>query len=399
VLYYNQQKVKKKIGTVSTDLGIADSDVADLHISGDGSTFFKWSKALDSLKMSWFRWGKPSANATTLDWVPMGGLTPDGQYKESEFMGCSYDGRYTCCAFWWGSGFLEIFMISDVAPDWSSSIFASSDYTANNKPYFVMIGDVIYCALGKTIYSVRGVNHTVIKTTLAVCSGIWTDGSAIWVAAGDMTYMSTNQGWTWLEQIGVRAVNQGLYVRPASNLLDLVKTDPTGFQDDVQYPLKLNNRGLLSSFDGAWQNAFELKNGDDAFTVIDCDTRYATSPNGLFVLDNNMEGPVVLYFNVWRTTPFTTWRTIPANLQLACPSYSQYCQLLQDDNCIVGIPPIGGGDDGKDPGDDEPPPSTTPTPDPPKKPLPIGLIIGAVALGLLLIIGVIWVATRKQKVS
>lgn len=372
--YYQTGLITSRTGSSTTQLGAtADYNVTDLQISGNGSTFFKLSKDVANV-WSWYRWNKNT-------WESM---------NSSLAIGYSYDGQYACSAIWSGS-FLYVYAYNSASlPIWRAGLLAKE--SDGFIPHLAMIGEVVFLALGKTIYSIgSNLSAYKIKTpTVDVCTGIWTDDSTIWVAAGNMSYMSCDKGWTWIEQLGVRAVSRGMYIRS----LSMVISDPTRFQDDVQYPLKLNNRGLLRSFDGDWQNAFELKNGEYDYTLIDCDTRYATSPNGLFLLDNNMEGDVVLYFNVWRTAQFSAWRS--SNRSITCRGYDNYCELMQDDNCIVGIPPIGGGggDDGKDPGDDDPPPST-PTSDPPKKPLPIGLIIGAVALGLLLIIGVIWVATRK----
>lgn len=377
VLFYESSQVKKRTGAGSlTPLGNEDVYVTDLQISGDGSTFFKLSGSTPS----WYRW-KTSA------WESM---------NTNLAIGYTYDGQYACSANWSGS-FLVVYAYSDAtAPIWRSPQLLAKE-SDGFIPYLAMIGTVVFVALGKTIYSIGSNLYPYkLKTpTISVCTGIWTDASTIWVAAGNnMTYMSTDQGWTWIEQLGVSAVNRGLYTRPAT--LDIVKTDPIRFQDDVQYPLKLNNRGLLSSFDDDWQHAFELKNGEDDYTLIDCDTRYATSPNGLFLLDNNMEGDVVLYLNVWRSAQFSAWRS--SNRSITCRGYDTYCELMQDDNCIIGIPPIGGGgDDGKDPGDSDPP--FTPPPDTPKKSRPIGIIIGVGALGLLLLMAGIWFAATRNKKS
>jgi hypothetical protein len=229
-----------------------------------------------------------------------------------------------------------------------------------------------------------------IHKTADICTGIWIDSQAIWVATTTGSEMSPNAGWTWISQPGVRAVNAGLY--DVQSLLELQITDPTRFQDDVQYPLQLTNRGLLKSPNG-WNSVFELKDGtwqngsqvqdNDAFTRIDRDTRYAISPNGLFLLDNSPTGNVVMYFNVWNTAKFKEW--CASNSCSTCNA--RYCNLVQDPVCQIGsVTPIP----------ITPITPVTPTPPTPSKPFPLW-IIGLIAWGLIVAAIIAAIVLRNQK--
>jgi hypothetical protein len=282
-------------------------------------------------------------------------------------------------------------MYSDYTASWDASVVAkeSDGYV----PHLAMIDKMVFLALGKSVYSIgSNLSPTLILPTAdwpltQACTGIWADSVSLWVttsdSTGDVTYMSSNGGWTWVKQSGTRAVNRGLYI--SSHFQDIELSSTATFQDDVQYPLRLNNRGLLSSFDGDWQNdAFELKTGTDDFTLIEYDTRYAISPNGLFVLDNDVEGNVVLRLNLWRANLFQKW--LAANPGVTCPGLSNYCDQLQDADCQTG---------NTQPIDDGNPTDTNPPPEKPKS-TPVGLIIGIV-LGVVFIAGLgFWLATRKS---
>jgi len=373
LLYYEAGQVwAKKSSSNAIPLGGVDDFISALHLSGDGSTYF-YQRSVGT--HTWYRWSTFVPNSP--QWVSMNsGLS----------IGCSFDGKYTCSAIWLTST-LQVTMYSDYTASWSASISAKeSDGYA---PYLAMLDKMVFVALGMNVYSV-GSNRSPTKILgtadwplTQACTGIWADELTLWVRSGDATYMSNNGGWTWIKQSGVRAVSRGLYI--SSQYLDLVAPSLTRFQDDGLYPLKLNNRGLLSSVDGGWQNdAFELKTGTDDFTIIDYDTRYAISPNGLFVLDNDVEGNVVLRVNLWRVYPFQKW--LAANPGVACPGLSIYCDQLQDADCQTG---------NTQPIDDGNPTDTNPPPEKPKS-TPVGLIIG-IALGVVFIAGLgFWLATRKS---
>ena len=367
VVYYQDYYVKVRInGSTPTNLGSLDASVTSLRVSGDGSTFFKLSGD------QWYIWSK-ATNSTAWSWTSMG----------SPYIGASFDGKYTCSAIWSGA-FLYISMHSDLVT-WRGSIYLPGQ--SGIVPYLTIIDQTVFATVDTKVYSIGSTKSASdMLSTAAPCTGIWSDTKTIWVATANRTYMSIDLGWSWIVQEGVRAVNCGLYVRPSG--FDLATVSDAKFQDDVQYPLKLTNRGLLTSADG-WANVFELKDGtwqngsqvqdNDAFTVIDRNTRYATSPNGLFLLDNPPNGDVILYFNVWKTAKFQEWCT--SNSCDAC--LARYCNLVQDPDCQTGsVGPIPVT------------PTPQPTPTTPSKPFPtwiIGLIVG-----LVLVIGVVVAVVVKR---
>jgi hypothetical protein len=357
VLFYQFDKVRTKKNNVEAVIGDFDYDVLDLFLSGDGSTYFKLSRANSPV---WYRWDG-------LRWFQLNGNIA---------IAASFDGAYSCTAFWNVGGSLEVTMYFGSVQKWTMTI-SSLQHSFGYTPYLAMIDSMVYIACRNSVYSagLKGVFE--IQRTVSACTGIWTKGQAIWVGTTNGTELSTDAGWTWTFQPELRAVNAGLYIWESQSVL--YTSDPASFRDDVQYPLELTNRGLLRSADG-WNNAFELKddkwqNGlqiqdNDAFTVINQNTRYATSPNGLFLLDNPPNGDAVLYFNVWKTAKFQEW--CAAN-QTACNvCLARYCNLMQDPECQTGdVDPIPIT------------PTPQPTPTTPSKPFPmwiIGLIVGVVVL-------------------
>lgn len=360
VIFYQYDKVRTKKNTVTGVIGDADYNVVDLFLSGDGSTYFKLSGTPTPV---WSRWDG-------LRW---------NELRGNLAIAASFDGTYSCTAAWTVAGYLELCMYVGTVLRWTLTT-TQQRQALGYMPYLALINDVAYVACRNSVYAAGSKGLVEIRRPGYVCTGIWTEGQAIWVGTTNGTDMSTDAGWTWTFQPDFRAVNAGLYILDSNAALYI--SDPTAFQDDVQYPLELTNRGLLRSADG-WRNVFELKDGtwqngsqvqdNDAFTVVDRATRYATSPNRLFLLDNPPNGEVVLYFNVWKTAKFQEW--CASNSCNTC--LARYCDFVQDSDCQTGsVGPI--------------PVTPTPTPTTPAKPFPtwaIGLIAGLVVTAL--IVGIV----------
>jgi hypothetical protein len=357
VIFYQFDKVRTKKNNVEAFIGGFDYDVLDLFLSGDGSTYFKLSGTASPV---WYRWDG-------MQWFALSGNLS---------IAASFDGAYSCTAAWNVSGYLVVSMYFGSVLTGTHTTSAQLE-SLGYMPYLAMINDVVYVACRNSVYAAGSRGFFELARPGYACKGIWTQGQAIWVSTSGGTYMSDNAGWTWSFQPDIRAVNAGLYIWESQSVL--YTSDPTSFRDDVQYPLELTNRGLLRSADG-WKNAFELKDGtwqngsqvqdNDDFTVINRNTRYATSPNGLFLLDNPPNGDVTLYFNVWKTAKFKEWCTANQNSCNVC--LARYCDLMQDPECQTGdVDPIPIT------------PTPQPTPTTPSKPFPmwiIGVIVGVVVL-------------------
>jgi hypothetical protein len=250
-----------------------------------------------------------------------------------------------------------------------------------------VLGNTIFIARGKKVYSVGSLDHEKVIFNLvgAVATGMWADEQTLWLTTDKSTFMSNNAGWTWTELKNLFAVGPGLFAKPDN--VQIWKNSEQSFVQAVGYPLRLTNGGLLYNDVNKWANAYQDKTMNDEFTVIKATDKAVLSPNGLYLLTQE-DGVVTLYLNVWNSASFAAWCKVAGNNCQA--AYGRYCQEFKTDpGCKTDTP---GGPVNPGPGT----PGPTPPPDP-KKGLPTWAIILISIAGLALIGGILFALLRKPQ--
>jgi hypothetical protein len=327
----------------------------DVMISDDGSTVYK----MDTSGV----WSRSRANV----WTELSYLEP---YST---LSVSVDGSNFCAH-------------RNYVGTTNSRVFYSigsntGSVTVSNAglPYAAILGSMVFIAQGssrqiETLGSL-GVLRS-IKTLENVCRGLWSDGAAVYVGDGNNTLISNNAGWSWVQQLNKVAVSAGIYLDPSNRMM--WQTAKTTFKEEVGFPLRLSNSGLLHR--STWKNWFEFTDRDERFTLIDEETTVAVSPNERYLVTIG-DDDVKLFLNVWKLPSLWLWCQNEG--ENACMvAYRKYCQLvgIAPNACSPLVLP--------DPKPDNPPP-----PKPKSIWLWVGLIVGGLVVGAI----VLYVVSHRSK--
>jgi hypothetical protein len=223
-------------------------------------------------------------------------------------------------------------------------------YTIGNQTKDVSIpaqlpvdNEVFTAALGCLFFIVRGREVFTIGSALtnaelifefqddAIATGVWTDALTVWVSTNKGTYMSNDAGCFWFFQEDAFAVGPGLYRTKESSVIS-VSSDKS-FLESMNFPLRLNNRGVLYSVSNRWRTWFEDENMTTAFTEVPKDAPVTLSNNGLWLVTQD-KGVLTLFLNVWNSPAFSSWCTTKD----CKPGVEKYCALFKDIDKICQIP-------------------------------------------------------------
>jgi len=195
--------------------------------------------------------------------------------------------------------------------------------------------EVFTAALGCLFFIVRGREVFTIGSTLTnaelifefpegtVATGVWADALTVWVSTNTGTYMSNDAGCFWFFQEDAFAVGPGLYRTKGSGVIS-VSSDKSFFES-MNFPLRLNNRGVLYSVSNRWRPWFEEKNMTTAFTEVPKDAPVTLSNNGLWLVTQD-KGVLTLFLNVWNSPAFSSWCTTKD----CKPGLEKYCALFKE---------------------------------------------------------------------
>ena len=324
----------------------------DIVISGDNSTVCKMD-----LMGGWAR--RRGDVWTTLNFQPKSTLS------------LSFDGSNLCAS----NGQQVNYLIEGV---YGSLSITGQVYTA-------VLGSMAFIGQGSvlsTIGSLKSLKQ--LKQLGGSCTGVWCDDLVVYVATTVNTFMSYDGGWTWVTQTNKVAIGAGVYKDVSGKIWSSAQTT---FQEDVGFPLRITNSGLLYS--STWKNWYQFTDLDDKLTTIDQETAAAISPNGRYLATVGED--VTVYLNVWNLPLFWTW--CARNNNVCMDGYRRYCQLvnISPDRCspiYADEPPVD------EPPVDDPPVDDRPADDPPASSNnSLKLIVGAI-VGIWLVMLILWLFTR-----
>jgi hypothetical protein len=209
-----------------------------------------------------------------------------------------------------------------------------NDSTGN--VFAAIIGSTVFIARGRYVYTVGSLNvlEMVFDLGTGVASGVWADDTNVWVATDKGTCVSRDLGWTWTLFHEFSAAGPGWFTKTGSD--NVWGTSDLSFAQEVPFPLRLNNSGLLYK-EGGWANWFQETPIDTTFTEIKETDTHALSPNGRYLVTIVPNG-VALYLNVWNSARFAAWCRQTSD---GCRErYGRYCNEFKtiDDGCKTDTP-------------------------------------------------------------
>lgn len=303
--------------TVTLGFGFNSLSVTQLELSGDESTYF----LKDGTTWKWF-------SPNQLSWIDL-----KLNLSASKFA-ASYDGALAAIVT--TSGQLKVLYCKPGDP---AAKLADLPGGFVNVRYIAVLGQTIFVAEGKIIYSLRygGLvpqkNFTIPSSSPVgdVFTGLWADDKTVWAGTTYGYYQSSDNGWSWVHSIGPVAVGPGLFVDDGF----MFGATKATFKQDRLDPLKLYNSGrLTSAIRGTtqpWENWFELYGTDvSAPAFMYAGDRVVVSSNGLFIATQSDAGDVVLYFNAWNSLEVQKFCSQVGAAQTCGEGFVGYCRQINN---------------------------------------------------------------------